>query len=48
MIADKLDVRIPVQIGVGMEFACDELINLFLIRRKDERQATDLGVESRD
>jgi len=47
MIADKLDVRIPVQIGIGMELACDKLIDLFLIGREDEGQAANLGVESR-
>lgn len=45
VVADEFNVGILVQVWVGMEFACDELVDLFCTRTKDVGQATQLRVQ---
>lgn len=41
---NERDIRVLVQVGVGVELASHEVLDLAGVRRKDEGQAVDLGI----
>jgi hypothetical protein len=45
VVADKLDLGILVEVGVGVELARDEVVEVARARGKDKRQAVDVGVD---
>lgn len=47
-IADEFDLRVLVQVGVGMELACDQVVEFPCATGKDEREAMDARVDEAD
>lgn len=45
VVADQLDLGILVEVGIGVELARDEVVEVALARGKDKRQAVDVGVD---
>lgn len=45
VVANQLDLGVLVEVGVGVELARDEIVEVALARGKDKRQAMDVGVD---